>query len=186
MYTLKKSLYYALAGNVQAGTELLLSHHLLASSFLYSLSALLPTTFNIKKDHPFHQALYKYVDSPYVHNSHRIYNTKQMHREVKRLLQNNVAGKCMQGSVSLAVPLPLAPQTQWTLESFSLLVRCFKTWLQYEVDCFLCFGEDLFKIAGELSPSCSGLEMFRYPECLEPFMHLLEMFNGNLDLVFQE
>lgn len=48
------------------------------------------------------------------------------------------------------------------------------------------FGEGLFRIAGRLSPSCSGLKMFHYPICLEAFMCFLEALNGNMDSVFQE
>lgn len=155
--------------------------------FFYFLSPFLPTTFNIKNDCPFHQALYKYIESPYVHDSHGIYKAKQIHRDVKKLLQHNMAWKWMQWCIFLALlPCPLAPQPKWTLESFGLLVRFFKSWLQWEMDCFMWLGEDLFRIAGELSPSCSGLEMFHYPKYLEPFMHLLEAFNGNMDSVFRE
>lgn len=86
------------------GDELLLSHHLLATSFLYSLPTLLPTTFKIKVGHPFLQAQCKYIDSHCVHNSHTVYKAKHMCREVKRLLQHNMAGKCPPGCSASSWP----------------------------------------------------------------------------------
>jgi len=94
------------------GIELLLIHHIVASSFLYSLPTLLPTTFHIKQGHPFHKELYIHIHSLYVPSSHSIYKAKQMLREVKRLLHHNMAGKYMQQSTSLGMVLPLAPRTQ--------------------------------------------------------------------------
>lgn len=71
---------------------------------VYSLPTLLPTAFNIKVVHPFHQAPYKYVDSHYVQNSHTVYKAKHMCREVKRLLQHNMAGKCLAGCSASSWP----------------------------------------------------------------------------------